>query len=69
MWEVMSGPVETRKRIFIWALVKFLLTVCDHQNDASAAISFDQPLKSTVAQVAREAVNAQALRASGNIRK
>jgi hypothetical protein len=65
----MSGSIETRKRILIWAFVKFLLTVCDHQNDASAAISFDQPLTSTVAQVARDAVNAHALRASGNIRK
>ncbi|SHK90861.1 hypothetical protein SAMN05444159_4500 [Bradyrhizobium lablabi] len=53
----MSGFTGSRKRVLVWALVKFLLTVCDHQNDASAAISLDQPLTLSVAQVGREAVN------------
>jgi hypothetical protein len=53
----MAGFIASRKRILIWAFVKFLLTVCDRQNDASAAISLDQPLTLSVTQVAREAVN------------
>jgi hypothetical protein len=52
----MSGAV-TRKRVLIWAFVKLLLTVCDWQNDARAAISFDQPLTLSMAQVAHEAMN------------
>jgi hypothetical protein len=54
----MSGFTGSRKRVLVWALVKFLLIVCDHQNDASAvAISLDQPLTLSAAQVARVAVN------------
>jgi hypothetical protein len=54
----MSGFTGSRKRVLVWALVKFLLlTTCDRQNDASAAISLDQPLSLSVAQVAGEAVN------------
>jgi hypothetical protein len=53
----MSGFAGSRKRVLIWALFKLLLTVRDHQNDASAAISLNQPLTLSVAQVAREAVN------------
>jgi hypothetical protein len=53
----MSGFSGSRKRVLIWALVKFLLTVRAHQNDAYAAISLNQPLTVSVAQVAREAVN------------
>jgi hypothetical protein len=53
----MSGFAGSRKRVLIWALVKLLLTVCDRQNDVRAAISLDQPLTFSVAQVARDAVN------------
>jgi hypothetical protein len=53
----MSGFTGSRKRVLVWALVKFLLTVCDHQSNASAAISLDQPLTLSVAQVAHDAVN------------
>jgi hypothetical protein len=53
----MSGFAGSRKRVLIWALFKLLLTVRDHQTDASAAISLYQPLTLSVAQVAREAVN------------
>jgi hypothetical protein len=53
----MSGFAGSRKRVLIWTLLKLLLTVRDHQNDASAAISLHQPLTLSVAQVAREAVN------------
>jgi hypothetical protein len=53
----MSGFTGSRKRLLIWAFVKLLLTVCDHQSDASAAISLDQPLTLSVAQVAHDAVN------------
>jgi hypothetical protein len=53
----MSGFSGSRKRVLIWALFKLLLTVRDHQTDASAAISLYQPLTLSVAQVAREAVN------------
>jgi hypothetical protein len=47
----------SRKRVLLWALVKLLLTVCDRQSGASAAISLDQPLTLSVARAAREAVN------------
>jgi len=53
----MSGFAGSRKRVLIWALVKMLLTVCDPQNDARVAISLDQPLTLSMAQVARGAVN------------
>jgi hypothetical protein len=53
----MSGFTRSRKRVLIWAFVKLLLTVCDRQIDARAAVSLDQPLTLSVAQVAREAVN------------
>jgi hypothetical protein len=43
----------SRKRVLIWALVKMFLTVCDRQHDAAAAISLDQPLTLSVAQIAR----------------
>jgi hypothetical protein len=53
----MLGFTGSGKRVLVWALVKLLLTVCDPQNGASAAISLDQPLTLSVAQVAHEAVN------------
>jgi hypothetical protein len=53
----MSGFTGSRKRVLIWAVVKLLLIVCDHQSDASASISLDQPLTLSVAQVAHDAVN------------
>jgi hypothetical protein len=53
----MSGFTGSRKRVLIWALLKLLLTARDHQNDTSAAISLNQPLTLSVAQVAREPVN------------
>jgi hypothetical protein len=53
----MSGFTGSRKRVLIWAFVKLLLTVCDHQSNASAAISLDQPLTLSAAQVAHDAVN------------
>jgi hypothetical protein len=53
----MSGFAGSRKRVLVWVLVKLLLTVCDRKIDAHAAISLDQPLTASVAQVAREAVN------------
>ena len=45
------------KRVLIWAFVKLFLSVCDRQHDATATISLDQPLKLSVAQIAREALN------------
>jgi hypothetical protein len=45
------------KRVLIWAFVKLFLSVCDQQHDAAAAISLDQPLKFSVAQVTRDALN------------
>lgn len=53
----MSGFAGSRKRILVWVLVKLLLTVCDRPNDARAAISLDQPLTFSVAQVSREGTN------------
>jgi hypothetical protein len=53
----MSGFAGSRKRVLVWVLFKLLLTVRDHQNDASAATSVNQPLTLSVAQVAREPVN------------
>jgi hypothetical protein len=53
----MPGIAGSRKRVLVWALVKFLLTACDHQSDASAAISLDQPLTLSVTRMARDAVN------------
>jgi hypothetical protein len=53
----MSGFTGSRKRVLVWALVKFLLTVCDHQSNASAAVALDQPLTLSVAQVAHDVVN------------
>ena len=53
----MSGFTEGRKRVLIWGFVKLLLTVCDRQNDARAAISLDQPLTLSVTHVSREAAN------------
>jgi hypothetical protein len=53
----MSGFAGSRKRVLVWVLVKLLLTVCDQKIDAHAAISLDQPLTASVAQVTRETVN------------
>jgi hypothetical protein len=52
----MPGFTGSRKRVLVWAVVKFLLTVCDWQSDASA-ISLDQPLTLSVAPPARDAAN------------
>jgi hypothetical protein len=53
----MSGFTGSRKRVLVWAFAKFLLTVCDWQSAAPAAISLDQPLTLSVVQPTREAVN------------
>jgi hypothetical protein len=53
----MSGFAGSRKRVIVWVLLKLLLTVCDRQIDARAAISLDQPLTLSVSQVVREAAN------------
>jgi len=53
----MSGFAGSRKRVLAWVLVKLILTVCDRPNDARAAISLDQPLTFSVAQVSREGTN------------
>ncbi|SHH40006.1 hypothetical protein SAMN05444169_7251 [Bradyrhizobium erythrophlei] len=45
------------KRVLLWALVKLFLSVCDRQHDAAATISLDQPLKFSVAEVTRDALN------------
>jgi hypothetical protein len=53
----MSGFAGSRKRLLIWAFVKLFLTVCGRQDDATEAISLDQPLALSVVHVAREALN------------
>jgi hypothetical protein len=53
----MSGFTGSRKRVLVWAFVKFLLTVCDWQGDAPAAISLDQPLTLSELQPTHAAVN------------
>jgi hypothetical protein len=45
------------KRVLLLALVKLFLSVCDRQHDAAATISLDQPLKFSVAEVTRDALN------------
>jgi hypothetical protein len=53
----MSDFAGSRTRLLIWAFVKLFLTVCGRQDDATDAISSDQPLTLSVVHVAREALN------------
>jgi hypothetical protein len=53
----MSIFAGRRRCVDIWAFVIMLLTASGRHNEASAAISLNQPLTISVVRAAREALN------------